>query len=997
MQLCEHGQVRIITANIRGLYPRTFKRKVNILADFAYSNNVGFIILTESHLRPEILDAEIAIENYHLYRADRANRRKKGGVITYVRNDLAGSCQELLATSNGAVECTLLHIESLNLIIGGVYRPPVCVTSQFTDTINKIHGEIIKLGDPAPNILITGDFNMPNAPWQSLEMYGGSDSIRRQAEALFNFSMLHALEQVITKATRGDNILDLCFTNNDELIDQVRIEDSSLSDHKLIFLTTNIHLKQNVQSNNINNTDDQPPLRSLNFYRETINWDLINNKFLHFDWDGAFMNLSTDEILRVLQQIILTISQEYVPMKRKHTKQARTIPRDRRLLMKKRTKITRQLSRATGPGTRERLMARLAELEKDLAESHRAERQRDENRAVASIKTNPKYFYSYARSKAKIKGEVGPFKENHKIITDPKEKSEILRRQFESVYSKPMEEYEEAPDETIASTPSETLDDVDFREDDFVRSIADLSTASAAGPDGIPAVLLKKCANSLKRPLLLLWKKSMDSGEIPKELKNGLVTPIFKGGERSIPKNYRPVALTSHIIKIFEKIIVNRIVEHLERNELYNDSQHGFRRGRSCLSQLLEHYHRIVKALADGSSVDVVYLDFAKAFDKVDHKVLLRKLRRLGIGGKLLKWIRCFLTGRKQSVAVEGTRSGDSEVISGVPQGSVLGPLLFLIHISDIDSGISHATLSSFADDTRVLMEIRRTEDRVNMQTDLNTIYSWAAKNSMEFNGAKFEAVEYRGRHDLGNSEYMATDGSTIQRKMELRDLGVVMQETATFEHQVQAMAARARKQMGWVLRTFATREPAPMLTLYKSMILPLLEYACQLWAPTSPGLIRMLEGVQRTYTARIFGLKGLDYWQRLNKLKLYSLERRRERYMILYVFKILMGLAPNIKVEGLEITEHKHIRRGKLCKIPGMKRRADCRVQSVREKCFALCAPRLFNSLPQYLRDFSGTLESFKNKLDSYLQSVPDRPILPHYYQIERDNGLISQSKHSG
>ena len=397
--------------------------------------------------------------------------------------------------------------------------------------------------------------------------------------------------------------------------------------------------------------------------------------------------------------------------------------------------------------------------------------------------------------------------------------------------------------------------------------------------------------------------------------------------------------------------------------------------------------------MADGSTVDVVYLDFAKAFDKVDHGVLLRKLRKMGIRGALYTWIRCFLKGRKQAVVVEGVKSSESDVVSGVPQGSVLGPLLFLIHISDIDSGITHATVSSFADDTRVFMRAKTGEQKEQLQKDLNSIYEWTTTNNMLFNGNKFEMLRYGDTQGVDVAEYLASDGTPIERKTLLCDLGVVMQETGTFEEQIKAMVSKARRQMGWVLRTFATREPAAMLTLYKATILPLLEYACQLWSPNTAGLIRMLEGVQRTFTARIAGLANLNYWERLKRLALYSLERRRERYAVLYVQKIILGLVPNITAEGLSIEYYTHIRRGRLCKIPGLRRRADARVQSMRERCFALRAPRLFNCLPRQLRNDNGSLPNFKLKLDKYLQTVPDKPILPHYYQEAQDNSLISQS----
>ena len=173
------------------------------------------------------------------------------------------------------------------------------------------------------------------------------------------------------------------------------------------------------------------------------------------------------------------------------------------------------------------------------------------------------------------------------------------------------------------------------------------SKNTPTGPDGIPPALLKNCKTSLSQPLCLIWSKSLSSGEISTQLKHGLIGPIYKNGEKSEAKNYRPVTLTSHLIKVFERIIIKNLMEYLEMNDLLNDGQHGFRKKRSCLSQLMDHYQTIINIMETGNVADVIYLDFAKAFDKVDHGILLRKLVDLGIGGLILSWIYDFLSGRQ--------------------------------------------------------------------------------------------------------------------------------------------------------------------------------------------------------------------------------------------------------------------------------------------------------------------------------------------------------------
>lgn len=219
------------------------------------------------------------------------------------------------------------------------------------------------------------------------------------------------------------------------------------------------------------------------------------------------------------------------------------------------------------------------------------------------------------------------------------------------------------------------------------------------------------------------------------------ISPIYKGGDKTLPKNYCPVALTSHLTKVFEKVVKKALVNHLSVNKLFNISQHGFRRGHSTLTQLVQYYEDILLQMEKNNSVDSIYLDFSKAFNKCDHTVIMKKLKAFGITGKVGVWIGNFLRNRQQSVMVEGEGSSTVWAISGVPQGSVLGPILFIILISDIDQDIERSRLSSFADDTRAWRGISSESDRDRLQYDLSKVYLWAEENKMVFNASKFECV----------------------------------------------------------------------------------------------------------------------------------------------------------------------------------------------------------------------------------------------------------------
>ena len=345
---------------------------------------------------------------------------------------------------------------------------------------------------------------------------------------------------------------------------------------------------------------------------------------------------------------------------------------------------------------------------------------------------------------------------------------------------------------------------------------------------------------------------------------------------------------------------------------------------------------------------------------------------------------------------MDGYLSEESTVQSGVPQGSVLGPILFLIHIADIDANLDYAVASSFADDTRLAMGVRGNVDRCKLQEDMNKIYDWALLNNMQFNGAKFEMLRYVPSTTGENYTYEAPGNIPIKQSQAVRDLGIIMQNDATFAKQIDKMVEKGSVQAGWVLRTFATREAKPLLILYKALVLPHLEYCSQLWSPEGIGNIRKLENVQRGFTARIISVREIDKREQLKKFKLYSLERRRDRYTILYIYKIISGLVPNFQDERFKIEIRENERLGRYCRIPSIQTRSTCRVKNLVDSSFAVRGARLFNALPKDMRNFTGSYESFKSKLDKLLEIVPDKPLIPGYQsQNVQSNCLAHQISH--
>jgi len=627
----------------------------------------------------------------------------------------------------------------------------------------------------------------------------------------------------------------------------------------------------------------------------------------------------------------------------------------------------------------------LIKIEQAICDSHSKERLHEESLAVSRIKSDPNFFFRYAKRFSICKSDIGPLlNPQSQVLSDDKlEMCRILMDQFNSVFTTPLPHRQiHDPIEFFScqSIPVNNINlhmtDITISEPIIMEAIAELSVNSAAGPDGFPTSLLLNCASELAPALNIIFSRSLAQGFIPPCFKRAAIVPVFKSGDKTSPSNYRPISLTSIIMKVFERIVRKQIMSFLIKQGHLNDSQHGFRSGRSCLSALLNVFDNLMHMLDGKSTVDMVYLDFSKAFDKVDHGILLHKIRDLGITGNLGIWLFHFLSDRSHFVRLPGGVSQESPVLSGVPQGTVLGPLLFLIMISDINTNVESSSLISFADDTRLYHNIQSTEDCDNLQVDLNTIYDWATCNNMYFNPNKFNYIAFSSSLNCTRSNvYTNPNFDIIPPSVNVKDLGVFMSADCSFNFHISDLTKRCSNLSGWILRTFKTRDSLTMMTLFKSLILSRLDYGSQLWSPHLVKHISQIERIQRSFTKHIAGMHDLEYKDRLSCLKLYSLQRRRERYCIIYIFKIIEGLVPNL---SSPIVCSFSDRRGRSCIMSHVN---TGRAGTVVFNSFRWRSIRIFNALPKYLRCITScSVQCFKGQLDHYLSNIDDLPCQPGF-----------------
>ena len=953
-----------------------------------------FICLTETWLKSYIADAQVNIPGYIVSRSDR-NNRIGGGVLLYTHEDIPLSSREIY--DDGICQALFTSYDAVKMCVATVYRPPNAPPSSFSKVLKFLANQILAIGDDSFQLNIAGDFNFPNIDWQSLSVSAGASSdTNDSANALLSFMSNNLLNQYVLIPTHESNILDLFMSNNNQLVTNVTTSSSEFSKHSLVdvMISTN---PSSIDKPNVNKFDENE-FRSLDF--NAADFDIISEELKKVDWEDLKESCCEQDFPVLFTETLFQICKSTVPKKKLPTGKPKAVNSLRRKKRKLNVRLDAVQSQEYPDEKRTKeLKDNIALLCFEIKEAINHSLDYKELKAVEKIKSNPKFFYSYAKSHSQIKSSLSMlFNKEKNITTDPKEMADVLQDQFSSVYSDPN-----APGKKLPSfkTPEVNIPfdsyNLPLTTDDLLEAIGELKTDSACGPDGIPAILIKSCKYELCKPIKMIWECSHASGTVPDYYKKAFVSPIYKKGNRAEAVNYRPVSLTSHVVKVYERVLRKVMVQYLEDNNLISCKQHGFRAGRSCLTQMLSHFDDIMVGLTEGMDTDSIYLDYAKAFDKVDHGLLLQKLQRYGFNSKVTSWIQSFLTNRSQSVVVSGHHSKISEILSGVPQGTVLGPLLFIIFINDLEHCVSHSNISFFADDTRICKKITCEDDVKLLQKDLDSVMKWSNENNMKLHEDKFELIihPHIPKNPLLNLPFVAECMSykisnvlSLQPVPLVKDLGVLVSSELSWEPHISSAVTRARSTAAWVLSVFKTRDTLVMMSLYKSLVRSILEYCCPLWNPRKVTEIQLLEGVQRTFTSRLCSVRHLDYWTRLQHLQIMSLQRRRERYIILQMWKILHNQSPNdIGVQFAPISRH-----GLRAKVPVISKNCRARHQSLYDSSFAVTGPRLWNVIPSELTQ-EADFHKFKITLTKFVKSIPDQPPVTGYTTIN-GNSLLDWSQ---
>ena len=908
------------------------------------------ICLTEvlpKNLRYALNQTELNNKGYDCFsKTDEKNSHR--GVLIYVKTNI--KAQEVNVVGQDVVKDTIwveIHLTNGDTaLIGCVYRSPNNSQEENTNLYNLI--EVAIKG--RSHVLLVGDFNHPEIDWENETTPNNSDhkaSIFMEKVVRDNFLFQHVKRPTHYRGEQNPTLIDLILTNEEGMINKINHRAPIGRSHHQVLSFDYIAYSQDRSS------EQERYIYSKGDYnkiREEVKQQNLAQKIAPLDAKSAWDCLTDTCSMASKNNIPKT-----TPGRQKQPKSPPPLWMNEKALKKVRKKhASFERYMETKEGKDYRTYAKARNQAGDACKKALKEYERS---IAKNAKVNPKAFYAYVNSKLKTKIGIPDLKDNkgNKATTE-KEKADTLNDFFCSVFTE--ENTEEIPTCEMKDIKHE-LGDIQITQEKVLKKLKQLDTTKSPGPDGFHARFLNELAEELSEPLALIFSKSLEEGSLPTTWKDANVTPIYKKGEKSDPGNYRPISLTSLVCKIMESIIRDEVMTHLKENDLLTCNQHGFVPKRSCVTNLLDMMDKWTNALDVQTPVDTVYLDFAKAFDSVPHQRLLAKVKSYGITGHVGSWISDFLTNRRQRVSVQGSFSGWSKVLSGVPQGSVLGPILFVIYINDLPEGIK-SWCSLYADDTKVSTTVDTEEGRRKLQEDLDRAVQWADTWQLKFHTGKCKVIHF-GNKNVQHNYTMKTHNSeervTLATTSSEKDLGVEVDNELKFSQHIEKQVGKANRILGQIRRSFQYLDANTMKLLFTSLVRPHLEYANAIWSPRLKKDNNLIEGVLRRATKLIPGMKDLDYSERLKKINIPSMKYRRERGDMIEVYKFVHGeydMPPPFTLENDKRT------RGHTFKIKKIRVNT-----SLRQGFFSERVVDKWNNLPDELVTAT-SINIFKNGLDS-------------------------------
>lgn len=833
------------------------------------AEDFDIITITETGLTEGFNDAELFDDRYDVYRQDRSDGRRGGGVLIASKKSFNMQCIPINC-DNFAFECLLVKIKVKKRLfyLCCVYIPPNVNIEQYCQFFNMFESIL----DKEVDIFIVGDFNLP-----CYEVGGCNKS-----NLLNNFLYLNNLVQCNTIYNDSQRKLDLVLSNM-EILKLEKCENALIKED-VYHPALDITLCLGVRESNCDSTI-QP---GYVYDYAKGNFDILYRLIRETDWSDIQQANDVNISLDLFYKKISNCIEKTVPKKQLRVFSGRApkypiffspqLKRDIKLKNRLHKQIKNNKASFEDIG-------RYRELRNIIKEQTATDFELYHESIENNINTNANNFWNFINSRKKKPNIPSELSYNGKIFSDPQDKADAFAQHFSSIFHK----------SDRATLPTECYGNFVFPSisvEQVKASIKKLKQKKATGSDNIPSYIYKGCSDFLCTPLVKIFNLSIINGIFPDRLKEASITPIFKSGNRNEIENYRPISVLNSLSKIFENILYDIILNEFQNS--FASQQHGFLPNLSTVTNLCTLTEAAGNAINRKEQLDVIMTDFSKAFDKVDHGLLVTKLGRFGFSFSACKFMETYLNSRSQQVKIDGCFSKTYLSTSGVPQGSNLGPLLFVIFVNDLPNCAEFSQSLLFADDFKVYKHITKPSDCDLLQKDLNSVAQWATENKMPLNTDKCLSISFTRRFNYINYEY-SINNQILVRKNQCRDLGVQLQSNLKYNQHYENITNKAYKLLGFIIRnTKYFKNVKSIIYLYNAIVRPHLEYASVIWSPQTETHNNMIEKVQKRFLRYLHVRKHNEYPFRiaynsmLVEFDLVRLSQRRMCNNVLFIYHIL-------------------------------------------------------------------------------------------------------------
>lgn len=833
--------------------------KVDDLETVLLTHDPHVVVITETWLHSGIGDNEVIPPCYRMIRKDRGSRG--GGVAIIAKSSV--DLVPLDCVVNGEVLWCKIKIHGNVFVVGAVYRPP----NTAPRFLEELYDYMALHFNDKTKIILTGDFNHADIDWAKQKL--GKNEIASSG-LLLDIALSFNLQQLVDSPTRvtdtSQSILDLLFVSNIVEADKAHVLDG-VSDHKMVFLDLELHKTA---------ADNARHERTVRDFQNADDVSILDYLDEHFDHFSQLSDVT--ELWETFQSIVSYCTYHFVPTR--GVRAQRHHPWVTREILQIKRKIKRKRKAKQNSSDIANLGRQLKNLISQARENYCG------NVLSRFLLESPQKFWRFFSSKKEVITEVMVSDE---VVSCPIRVAEEFNMYFQSVFTVSSD----PPVDHVSSSDEPRMSDLVVSESGILNLLLNINVKKASGPDDISNAFLKRYAEWVSRYLFIIFQASLQQSKLPADWLCGKIIPIHKSGNKMTVQNYRPISLTSTCCKLLEHIISNHVTQYLEENNLIYKHQHGFRRGLSTVTQLIECAHEFSSVVNERGQVDVVFMDFSKAFDRVPHNKLIEKLHLMGLNSNIVSWVRSYLTNRTQYVYCNDACSTRLAVYSGVPQGSVLGPLLFLLYINDIADDMPPAVqVKLFADDCMLFSNVRTVEDQDLLNASLEKLYLWCERWGMVINFDKTVFCSITNKRNI--LEYSYNIGGVQLRKVdEFKYLGVIFSSTMQWNSHVDYVCSKAYKKLLFLRRQLRHANSDVRKLAYMCYVRPLLEYASIVWDPYRKCHESQIERIQNLALRFIFSrYKRTESVSSMRQeAQLDSLAKRRKISRLKELFSITTGM----------------------------------------------------------------------------------------------------------